>query len=402
MTTRRASLISGIGFESLVIAALVMGCSSSTTNNNPPTNIGGSTSSSTSGGTTSNGGGTGAAAGGTTSSVGGTKAAIGGAANPTGGAATVATGGAVATSTGGAVSATTGGAVTISTGGAATGTDTGGAATGTTGGANGATTGGAATAGTGGSTVVDCNPPVTTQCTGTAPPAALISDFTIASGSTTPPVFGTYGKSVYGGEYVYPTTTPACGTTTVDAHPLTQDVSGGSWLIQGTVGTYSGAGFWWQCNTGTTAAPTYAGICTIDASAYTGISFTISGTIGPVSSGTGTVGLTMQVTTPSTQAPAKNTDGTPATDSAGNPKPNCGTCTATTCGGTNVSVPVTATASTVTMTWAQLGVTTPNAITSITFAFTDPFGLNGGYNTTPPTATPYPVNVTIDNIQFTM
>jgi hypothetical protein len=67
-----------------------------------------------------------------------------------------------------------------------------------------------------------------------------------------------------------------------------------------------------------------------------------------------------------------------------------------------VAVPVTTTPTTVTMTWAQLGVTTPNAITSITFAFTDPYSLNNGYATSPFTATPYPVNVTIDNIQFTM
>ena len=368
MTTRRASMISGIGFESLVIATLVMGCGSTTTNSNPTGNVGGNASS---GGTTGNGGGAGAA--------------VGGGANPTGGAAAVATGGAVSTPTGGAAAVTTGGAVT--------GTDTGGAATGTD-------TGGAGTTGTGGSTAVDCNSPTTTQCTGTTPPAALISDFSIASGSTAPSFFGTYSQSVYGGNYVYPSTTPGCGSTTVDPHALTQDVAGGSWVIQGTVGTYSGLGFWWNCNTGTSATPAYAGICTIDASAYTGISFTISGTIGPVSSGTGTPGLTMQVTTPATQAPAKNPDGTPATDSAGNPKPNCGTCTGTTCG-TNVPVPVTATASTVTKTWADLGVTTPNAITSIAFSFTDPFSLNNGYANSPPTATPYPVNITIDDIQFT-
>jgi hypothetical protein len=53
------------------------------------------------------------------------------------------------------------------------------------------------------------------------------------------------------------------------------------------------------------------------------------------------------------------------------------------------------------LTWAQLGVTTPNAITGISFSFTDPFSLNSGYGTTPYTATPYPVDITIDDLQFT-
>lgn len=326
MSTRRASLISGIG--SFVLVALTMGCHSST------------------GGLASTSGGAGGNVGGTTDSTGGTQA------------------------TGGAATAGMGGASVTATGGNPLGTGTGG------------------TASTGGSVTEDCNPPVTTYCTGTVPPAALISDFSIAAGATTPVVFGTWGQSISGGVYTYPGAAPACGTGIVSAYPLAQTVTGGNWNIQGTVGTYSGGGLWWGCNTSTAAA---AGACAIDASAYTGISFTISGSIGPVSNGTGTVGLAMTVSTPSTLAPKL--------DSAGNPK-NCGTCTSATCG-SSVAVPVTATATTVTLTWAQLGVTTPNAITGISFSFTDPFSINGGYTTTPYTATPYPVDITIDDIQFT-
>ena len=385
MSTRRTSLISGIGFESFVLVALAMGCGSSTTNTNPPSNAGGSTSGTT-GGSTSITGGLGGNGGGTANSAGGTLATGGAPTAGTGGVAVVATGGAAVTATGGAAVTATGGAAATATGGAPVTTGTGGAAS-TTGGAN----------STAGSSAVDCNPPVTTHCAGTAPPAALISNFTIPSGSTatTPPVFGTWSQSVYGGAYVYPTTAAACGTGTVSSYPLTQTVAGGDWNITGTVGTYSGLGLWWQCNTGTTAAPTYAGACTIDASAYTGISLTISGSIGPIASGTGTVQLTIQVSTPSTTAPA--------TDSAGNPK-NCGTCVATTtapCGANSVTVPVTSTATTVTFTWAQLGVTTPAAITGISFGFTDPCSLNNGYTTTPCTPTTYPVNITLTNIQFT-
>jgi hypothetical protein len=60
-------------------------------------------------------------------------------------------------------------------------------------------------------------------------------------------------------------------------------------------------------------------------------------------------------------------------------------------------VPVTAAVTTVTLTWAQLGVTTPNAITGISFSFKDPYS----YATTPAVATPYSIDLTIDNIQFT-
>jgi len=87
------------------------------------------------------------------------------------------------------------------------------------------------------------------------PPDALISGFSIAAGATTPVVFGTWGQSIFGGTYVYPTTVPACGTGTVSAYPLTQTVADGNWNIQGTVDAYSGLGLWWECNTATAHHP---------------------------------------------------------------------------------------------------------------------------------------------------
>lgn len=328
MSTRRPSLISRIGFPSFVPVVLAMGCANGT--NAGLTSTGGA------------GGGLGSTA-----------------------------------------VTTTGGVTVAATGGSSVGTSAGGAAGGTA---------GTSTSAAGGSAVVDCNPPATIYCTpGTVPPDALISGFSIAAGATTPVVFGTWGQSIFGGTYVYPTTVPACGTGTVSAYPLTQTVADGNWNIQGTVDAYSGLGLWWECNTATAAPPTYADACTIDASAYGGISFVISGSIGPVSTGTGSVGLAMAVSTPSTAALKL--------DSAGNPK-NCGTCTATTCG-SSVAVPVTATATAVEFTWDQLGVTTPYAIAGISFSFTDPFSLNSGYATTPYTATQYPVDITISTFQFT-
>ena len=365
MTTRRVSLSKAIRFGTFLLAALAFGCSPANTKNNPP----------------GTGGTTGASGG--ASSSGGAVGSTGGNPAPTGGSLPVAMGG-DSSATGGAA---TSGSTAPAPGGA---TDTGGAnssAGGTV------SSGGASTTGAGGSTVVDCNPPVATQCTGTPPPAALISDFSIATGSTSPAVFGSWSQAIYGGPYIYPgvITTPGACDGTPSSYPLTQTLTGGNWNIQGTVGTYSGGGLWWNCNTGTTAKPAYVSACTIDASAYTGISFTVSGDAGPAVSPATTGSIFFSVSTPTTMKPSL--------DSAGNPK-SCGTCTAATCG-SSVSVPVSSTASTVKLTWAQLGVTTPNAISAIAFQLTDPCSLNSGYATTPCKPTTFPVNINIDDLQFT-
>jgi len=288
--------------------------------------------------------------------------------------------------TGGAVA--TGGSATAATGGSAG--DTGGSNSSAGGTASGS--GGAATTGTGGASV-DCNPPVVTQCTGTPPSAALISDFDSATGSATPAAFGTWGQSIYGGPYVYPNvvTNPGSCAAPPSHYPLTQDFNGGTWNIQGTVGEFSGGGLWWECLANATTTLSYAAACTIDASAYTGISFTISGDAGPAVGGATTGSISFSVATPATMKVSL--------DSSGNPK-NCGACTAATCG-SGASVPVSDTATPVTLTWADLGVTTPNAISGIGFSFTNPCSLNGGYATSPCTPTPFPVNITIDDLQFT-
>jgi len=351
MTTRRVLASRGIA---LLLAPLAFGCSSSAMKHNPAGNGGG-------GNTT----------------VAGTTGAVGGASS---------VGGATETSSGGNPGAT--GGDSSATGGAMT---TGGSTTSATGGATSA----AGSTGTGGSTVVDCNVPlkIPPLCTGTAPQAALISDFSIATGSTGPVLFGTWGQSVYGGAYTYPVVNPNPGPCDGTPSPnlLTQDLTGGNWHITGTVGTFSGGGLWWQCNTSATAGIAYASACTIDASAYTGISFTVSGNAGPAVSPATTGAIAFSVLQPSTMKTGL--------DSAGNPK-TCGTCIGTTCG-SSVSVPVSTAATTVTLTWAELGITTPNAISTIAFQFPDPCSLNNGYATNPCTPTTFPVDMTIDDIQFT-
>src|SRR6185503_17340334 len=118
----------------------------------------------------------------------------------------------------------------------------------------------------------------------------------------------------------------------VSMFPITSDVSGGNWHISGTVGTYSGFGLWWNC---TSAGKDHA-VCTIDASAYSGIQFSIRGNVGATAS----VNMTI----------ATADDSAVSTDIA---KPTCGTCTAATCTSPSVAVPVTATASTITLRWSD-------------------------------------------------
>jgi hypothetical protein len=52
----------------------------------------------------------------------------------------------------------------------------------------------------------------------------------------------------------------------------------------------------------------------------------------------------------------------------------------------------------VTLTWAQLGVTTPNAITQIGLSLTVPPNMDW---TTGISSSPYAVDITIDDLQFT-
>jgi hypothetical protein len=245
-----------------------------------------------------------------------------------------------------------------------------------------------ADAGTGGTGGVDCNPPKTIRCTGTAPPAPLIADFS-ATDAGAVPVFGGWGESIFGGVYVYPgnpsSTDPCAGAAS--EYPLTSTTSDGAWHLTGQVGTYSGAGLWWNCNTSTTSTPAYAASCTIDASAYTGISFSVWGNAGPAVGDAGSGGINVSVSDPGTTKPT--------TDSAGGPS-NCGTCTSS-CG-SSVLVPVGATPSTVSLTWAQLGVTNPAAITGISISLTVPPNMNWS---TGISSSPYALDISIADLRFT-
>jgi hypothetical protein len=289
-------------------------------------------------------------------------------------------GGQAGAATGGSAGSTGGSAGKGGSGGAGGSAGTSGGSAGSTGGSagkggSGGTGGSAGTADSGpdsGPPVI-CPPPVPlTRCMPATPVASpLVSDFTAEAG--TPTVFGAYGSPIWGGAYAYPGTVPEpCTDAGLPMYPIASDLSGGSWHISGTVGTYSGFGLWWNCTSG---GMDY-GVCTIDASAYSGIQFSIRGNAGP----TGSVGLAISTAD----------DTAVSTDVA---KPSCGTCTAAMCTTPAVTVPVSATATTVTLRWSDFmggapSALDPSKITAI--AFTLPWAGTGTSA----------ADLTIDDIRF--
>jgi hypothetical protein len=210
----------------------------------------------------------------------------------------------------------------------------------------------------------------------------LIADFaftptdagTVANKAT----FGVYGTTFSGGTYIYPDSTSVLLDASVPPPALTSDVSGGNWHITGTVGTYSGLGLYWN------------NCALFDASAFKGISMTISGSIPAPST------LNLSVST------AEDTITTAWFQQYGTPpiSPTFGTCTPKsnsqydgTCGAPSANIPVTATPATVTILWADLiggkpqASVTPSKITGISFYFSWSSGS-------------YPVDVTIDDLSF--
>src|SRR5262249_11530863 len=121
-----------------------------------------------------------------------------------------------------------GGGTAGNTGGASSGSD-GGTASGSATGASGSSSSG--TSGGCPPETKDASPPTVPICTGNAPSAPLIADFT--AGGT---AFGAFGMGpITGGTYIYPGCSDTIGDP-VPAFPLTNDATAGNWHITGTVG----------------------------------------------------------------------------------------------------------------------------------------------------------------------
>lgn len=129
------------------------------------------------------------------------------------------------------------------------------------GGAGGTAAGLGGSPGTGGTFAADAgtSAPV---CYGVAPRSPLIANFDDLTGNA----FGVYGVD------------PVVGATNTQPPLLTQDFSQGNWHIRGTVPQVATSFvLYWKCPSLT------IGSCSLDASQYLGIQFTLSGQGGPTS-----------------------------------------------------------------------------------------------------------------------
>ena len=260
----------------------------------------------------------------------------------------------------------------------------------------GATTGSAGTTGAGGASGAGgSGAAVGSICTpGVMPPASgLIADF--ALGNTTFGAFGS-GEHVTGGTY-------DSGNDTY----LVQDFSNADWHLTGNAyGSQSYFGIYWTCDNAV------SGGCTLDVSRYLGVQFSIKanpakGGVGPDSK----IGFSIG---------RREDDTLMENDPA-----HCGTCTTTKtptsldCHGprVDVSVPTDGSAMTVKLLWSDFangapvaGLSSSALLTGIIWYFHDlpaDAGAPDGGGTTPaggsdasPSGIYYPVDVTIDDIQF--
>jgi hypothetical protein len=204
------------------------------------------------------------------------------------------------------------------------------------------------------------------------PANPLITDFTPAAGATPDTTQVHFGDSTTlgGGEFVYPAA-------------LKSDVTQGNWHLTGTIGDYSGFGFFWDN-------------CTrVDASAYKGISFKISGSVqgNQITMGIGTVGNAITAewliahgdTAVKADAPGRCVP--PAT--AANKYAQ------TTCHDAEKTIDVSATATTVNVLWGDFSKGAPTATV-------DPKNIVTVYWFLPWTGTgpTYEADLTIDDISF--
>jgi hypothetical protein len=260
------------------------------------------------------------------------------------------------------------------TGGTA-GVSTGGSVSGGTAGSGGSAGSGAGSGGSAGTDECTCTP--TTGCpTIMAPADGIINNFdNVFVGEGEAPENGIYGANdetgtlktewwlgYFSGAYAYPDPSDTCSEPPVSS--LTRSLAGGELHVTGTVGTYSGFGTWMEQ-------------CIIDMSAFSGISFLIGGDAGP----TGTVQLRVF------------TQSNTATDEC---RPGRGGCTEATCTAVTFTVTVPSTPEVVTVAWEDFTGGMPSATLdpSEIWQFQWDFDWADG-------TTPYPVDVTLDDVTLT-
>jgi hypothetical protein len=165
----------------------------------------------------------------------------------------------------------------------------------------------------------------------------------------------------FSGAYAYPDASDPCATSD---YLLTRSLAGGELSVSGTVGTYSGFGTWMEQ-------------CHIDMSEYSGISFRIGGDAGP----TGTVQLRAFTKTNSAEVECR---------------PGRGTCTDATCTPSTYTVTVPSTPTVVTVSWSDFTAGAPSAGVDPAEIWQFQWDFDWADGTTP-----YPVDVTLDDVELT-
>ncbi len=235
-----------------------------------------------------------------------------------------------------------------------------------------ATGGGAATGGSGEDGTGGAAPEGAVACPD--PTAALITDFTLAEDATETAqiTWGDFTDTFSGGTLVYPDS-------------LGSDMTSGAWHVSGEVADYTGFGFYFSVPSGSCGL--------IDASAFSGLSFTVSGTLPEGRA------LTMWV---STAATTVSTDWYLAHDIT-DKEPGFGRCEPAgdneydgTCDNAKAEIPVSASATTVSLDWTDFtggkpaGALNPAEITGFGFFFTWGGDADAAYE----------VDVTVDDLSF--
>jgi hypothetical protein len=216
--------------------------------------------------------------------------------------------------------------------------------------------------------------PPALSCSPFALEAPAIASF--AGGSSW--AFGSWGKGpVAGGTFAY----PSCNAFPPEpANPLFQDFASSSWHITGTVGTYSGFGLWWEVATEDSGAFQGYGTGVLDLSAFAGIQFDVSGDPGPLGV------LTFNVQSAAQQASAT----TQGLATCGTCQPDAGSCLDSTASVSGI----TTTPRTVSLYWTDFtakGTTAFDPATTVAMNWSLPWVVG---------ATPYPVDITLANLQF--
>jgi hypothetical protein len=205
-------------------------------------------------------------------------------------------------------------------------------------------------------------------------PPALITDFTYTSGSDSTQVHFGNSAVLGGGEYLYGGLSGA---------PLVSDMSGSNWHITGTVGDYSGFGLYFDnCNR-------------VDASAFKGISFKVSGTVSTdsmITFGVDTLDNTIAADWINSHGGSSSSPGrcTPPADSTLNQYSQ------STCTNATASIPVTATPTVQQVLWSDFSGGKPDATIAKPAEIV---GIHWSFTWTG-AGTPYAVDLILDDISF--